>query len=65
MSTQHEKFVAAVETMKADFEKFFDKGTAAAGTRVRKACQELTKLCKEIRNEVTDIKNSKKAAKGE
>lgn len=65
MSAQHEKLVAAVNEMQADFDKFFDKGNGAAGTRVRKSCQELIKLCKEVRNEVTAAKNAKKQAKGE
>lgn len=65
MSAQHEKLVAAVNEMQADFDKFFDKGNGAAGTRVRKSCQELIKLCKEFRNEVTALKNAKKESKGE
>jgi len=63
MSSQYEKFTALVESMKADFEKFYDKEVGAAGTRVRKHCQELAKLCKETRNDVTEVKNARKEAK--
>jgi DNA-binding sugar fermentation-stimulating protein len=63
MSAQYTKFTALVEAMEGDFEKFYDKGVGAAGTRVRKHLQELAKLCKEGRNEVTAIKNAKKEAK--
>lgn len=50
--------------METDFEKFYDKEVSAAGTRVRKACQDLTKLCKETRNDVTAVKNARKEAAG-
>ena len=63
MSTQYQKFTSLVESMESDFEKFYDKGVSAAGTRVRKHLQELAKLCKEGRNDVTAVKNAKKEAK--
>lgn len=49
--------VASVET---DVEKFYNGGNAAAGTRVRKALQEIKGLAQEIRNEVTEKKNAPK-----
>jgi hypothetical protein len=49
--------------MESDFEKFYDKEVGAAGTRVRKACQDLAKLCKETRNDVTAVKNARKESK--
>jgi len=49
--------VAAIE---ADVEKFYNAGNSAAGTRVRKAMQDLKGLAQEIRTEVTDKKNSAK-----
>ena len=48
--------------MEGDFEKFYDKEVGAAGTRVRKHLQELAKLCKETRNDVTAVKNARKEA---
>tara|TARA_B100000925_G_C21839045_1_gene400619 strand:- start:177 stop:368 length:192 start_codon:yes stop_codon:yes gene_type:complete len=41
-----------------DAEKFSDKGNKAAGTRVRKALLEVSKACKEIRQQVSDEKNA-------
>jgi hypothetical protein len=55
-------FQKIVESMEGDFEKFYDKEVGAAGTRVRKHLQELAKLCKETRNDVTAVKNARKEA---
>lgn len=63
MAEQYQKFTAIVEAMESDFEKFYDKEVGAAGTRVRKHLQELAKLCKEVRNDVTAVKNSRKETK--
>lgn len=60
MQNKYEKFQSIVAAMEADFDKFYDRGVNAAGTRVRKHLQELAALCKETRKEVTEIKNSKK-----
>lgn len=49
--------IAAIE---ADVEKFYNAGNAAAGTRVRKAMQDLKGLAQEIRTEVTEKKNTSK-----
>jgi DNA-binding sugar fermentation-stimulating protein len=65
MSTnKYAEFTKLVEAMEADFEKFYDKEVNAAGTRVRKHLQELAKLCKEGRNDVTAVKNARTEAKG-
>jgi hypothetical protein len=47
-----------VLSLEGDFEKFYDKGNQAAGTRVRKGMQELKNLAQEIRTEVQDKKNA-------
>jgi len=47
-------------TVEADAEKFYNAGNSAAGTRVRKAMQDLKVLAQDIRAEVTDKKNSAK-----
>lgn len=57
---RYSDFTAIVEAMEGDFEKFYDKEVGAAGTRVRKHLQELAKLCKEVRNDVTAVKNTRK-----
>ena len=59
---RHQDFTAIVEAMESDFEKFYDKEVGAAGTRFRKHLQELAKLCKEVRNDVTAVKNARKEA---
>ena len=61
--SKYTEFTTLVEAMKPDFEKFYDKEVSAAGTRVRKHLQELAKLCKETRNDVTAVKNARKGAK--
>jgi len=58
-----------VEQLKAAFENFlaedakFSGGNNAAGTRSRKALQEVGKLVKARRNEITAEKNARKEAK--
>lgn len=52
-----QNLIALVE---ADVTKFYDGGNAAAGTRVRKAMQDLKVLAQDIRAEVTEKKNSAK-----
>lgn len=54
---QLKALVAAIEV---DADKFFNNKNSAAGTRVRKGLQEVKSLSQEIRNEITDIKNSSK-----
>lgn len=61
--SKYQELVAMVESMEGDFEKFYDKGVGSAGTRVRKGLQELTKFCKEVRNDVTAVKNERKESK--
>ena len=63
-TNRHQDFAKIVEEMEGDFEKFYDKEVGAAGTRVRKHLQELAKLCKEIRNDVTAVKNARKESAG-
>ena len=41
-----------------DMEKFYEKGNKSAGTRIRKAMQELKKLAQEVRQDVQDTKNA-------
>jgi hypothetical protein len=61
--SKYQEFTKLVEAMETDFEKFYDKEVSAAGTRVRKHLQELAKLCKDTRNDVTAVKNARKEAK--
>ena len=43
-----------VEGMEADFQKFYEKGNKAAGTRVRKGMQDLKNMAQDIRKDVLD-----------
>ena len=62
-----EKFnelVQYVQSLETDFHKFYEKGQAAAGTRVRKGLSELRKMCQDTRKNVQEVKSDRKAAKG-
>ena len=45
-----------VEGLEKDFSQFYEKGNKAAGTRIRKAMQELKKQAQDIRVEVQSMK---------
>jgi hypothetical protein len=47
-----------VDGLEDDFGKFYDKGNKAAGTRVRKAMQDLKGMTQDIRIEVQNMKNA-------
>ena len=58
-----EKFTKLKEllaTVEGDADKFYNSGNGAAGTRVRKAMQDLKVIAQDIRAEVTEKKNSAK-----
>jgi hypothetical protein len=48
-----------VDSFEKDFIKFYDKGNKSAGTRVRKAMNELKRKAQEIRKEVQELKGPK------
>jgi uncharacterized membrane-anchored protein YhcB (DUF1043 family) len=50
-----------VDSIEADFTKFYEHNNQAAGTRVRKAMLELKNLAQNIRQHVQEIKNEKNA----
>lgn len=58
MNNNFSKLKDLVMSLEADFEKFYDKNNAAAGTRVRKGMQDLKNMAQDIRKEVQDAKNS-------
>jgi hypothetical protein len=55
---RYEQLEQLVLSLKDDFQKFFDKGNQAAGTRVRKGMQELKNLAQDIRVEIQEAKNN-------
>ena len=58
-----QQLVDYVQTLETDFHKFYEKGQAAAGTRVRKGLSELRKMCQDVRKNVQEVKAERKAAK--
>ncbi len=46
-----------VEGLEKDFSQFYEKNNKAAGTRVRKAMQDLKTMAQDIRSEVQEKKN--------
>lgn len=56
-----QELLNAVEAWKVEDEKF-TAGNNAAGTRARKALQEIVKLVKVRRTEITEEKNARKEA---
>ncbi len=54
------KLKELLASVEADADKFYNKDSGAAGTRVRKGMQEIKTLAQEIRNEVTERKNKDK-----
>ena len=47
-----------VDGLEEDFGKFYDKGNKAAGTRVRKAMQELKAMAQDVRTDVQEKKSN-------
>ncbi|MGI9303414.1 MAG: histone H1 [Gammaproteobacteria bacterium] len=57
MSRHYEALKTKIHEIEEDIQKFYESGNNAAGTRVRKAMQEVKSLAQEVRKEVTDLKN--------
>jgi hypothetical protein len=53
-----DELIDLLENTRDDHEKFFERGNNAAGTRVRKALQEVKNLAQELRVEVQEAKNA-------
>jgi hypothetical protein len=51
-----------LSSVEADFDKFYNNNNQAAGTRIRKAMQDLKKKAQDVRSEVQEIKNSKSSS---
>lgn len=58
-----EDLLKAVNELHTDFEKFYIKGQAAAGTRVRKGLSDLRRLAQDIRKEIQVVKAERKGQK--
>ena len=53
-----QQLITILEETRDDHDKFFGTGNNAAGTRVRKAKQEVKTLAQELRVEVQETKNT-------
>jgi ABC-type Zn uptake system ZnuABC Zn-binding protein ZnuA len=60
---KYDELTQAVKNLEPDFQKFYEKGQAAAGTRLRKGLSELRKLAQDVRKEIQDLKSQRKAQK--
>jgi hypothetical protein len=60
---KYEDLVQAVKNLETDFQKFYDKGQAAAGTRLRKGLSDLRKLAQDVRKDIQEVKSSRKTEK--
>lgn len=60
MSQSYEELLNHLKSMETDIQKFYDKGQAAAGTRIRKGLSELKKKAQDMRNEVQKVKLERK-----
>ena len=58
---KYETLKSLVANMEADVQKFYN-GNNAAGTRVRKHLQDVKKACQDMRNEVQEIRTTRKDA---
>ena len=54
----YEQLKQLVANLEEDATKFYEKSNKAAGTRVRKGCQEIKNLCQDIRVDVSSKKSS-------
>ena len=63
MSQKYHELIEFLKSLEHDVEKFYVKGQAAAGTRLRKGLSELKRRAQDIRNEVQDIKAERKSDK--
>jgi ElaB/YqjD/DUF883 family membrane-anchored ribosome-binding protein len=56
-----EKLAENYKHFSTDVESFLEKGNKSAATRARKALMEISKLCKDVRRQIQEIKNSSEA----
>jgi len=55
---KYNELLVLVESSKKDFEAFYNKNNHAAGTRVRRAMQDIKNMAQDIRIEITAIKQA-------
>lgn len=55
---RYEELESLLTSLKEDFDKFYNEGNKAAGTRVRKGLMELRNKSQDVRKEIQAIKNT-------
>jgi len=60
---KYNQLIEFVQSLQPDFAKFYEKGQAAAGTRLRKGLSDLKKMAQDVRNDVQQLKAERKAPK--
>lgn len=55
---KYNKLKELIIAIEDDFSKFYDKGNKAAGTRARKAMQDVKVIAQEIRKDIQEAKNT-------
>ena len=53
------EMISLLESVRTDYDKFYGDGNASAGTRIRKAMQEVKSTAQEVRLHVQETKNNK------
>ena len=55
---KYEEIKNLIASIDGDVDKFYNKGNKSAGTRIRKAMQDLKKLAKDLRVDVQESKSA-------
>jgi hypothetical protein len=55
---KYEEIKALIASIDSDVDKFYNKGNKSAGTRIRKAMQDLKKLAQDLRVDVQESKSA-------
>ena len=53
-----DEMITLLESVRTDYDKFYNQGNSSAGTRVRKAMQQVKASAHEVRTHVQTTKNS-------
>lgn len=53
-----ENMINLLESVRTDYDKFYNQGNSSAGTRVRKAMQQVKTSAHEVRTHVQTTKNA-------
>ena len=53
-----DNMITLLESVRTDYEKFYNQGNSSAGTRIRKAMQQVKTSAHDVRTHVQATKNS-------